>query len=86
MKFEEAIECMKSGERIKRGHWKKAHLFMEKGRVKMRLGFQKPWHYNFRNTDIMANDWLIDTNHMFVDDDTDSQCKPLTGYLTFDRQ
>ncbi len=82
MEFEEAIECLKKGERIKRASWKKAYLKLDNKRVKMFIGFRKPWGYQFRNDDILATDWAIDTNNMFVDED-DALLKPLSGVLSF---
>lgn len=81
MKFEEALECLKKGERIKKAHWKTAYLKMVDKKVKMHLGFRKPWYYRFSQYDILSDDWLISTSHMFVDDD--DMLKPLTGNLRF---
>lgn len=84
MDFEQAIACMKQGERIKRAGWKCAYLKIENKKVKMCMGFRKPWFYQFRNHDIFANDWLIDTSLDFVDDeDNHPYFKPLTGKLNF---
>jgi hypothetical protein len=84
MEFEAAIKCLKEGERIKRSHWKAAYLKIENKRVKMCMGFRKPWYYTFRNDDIFATDWVIDTNHMFVDEaEQYNGMKPLTGKLNF---
>ncbi len=84
MDFEEAIKQLKLGERIKRSHWRAAYLKVENKRIKMCMGFRKPWHYQFRNEDIFAMDWAIDTSHMFVDDQEDyAKLKPLTGNLKF---
>jgi len=82
MDFETAVSCLKSGERIKRGKWRCAYLKLENKRVKMAIGFRKPWHYAFRNEDIFATDWLIHADEMFIDEDTNG-LKPLTGNLTF---
>jgi len=78
MDFEDAIKCLKQGERIKRSHWRAAYLKIENKRVKMCMGFRKPWHYQFRNEDIFATDWAIDTSLMFVDEKEDYKgLKPL---------
>lgn len=82
LKFEDAISWMKRGEMIKRSHWKSAYVFIDKGKVKMRMGTRKPWHYNFRNDDINATDWLIKPMDAYMDDDMMGM-KPLTGHLSY---
>lgn len=85
MTFEEAVAWMKRGERIKRAHWRSAYLFLENDKVKMSMGFRRPWHYNFKNHDITATDWLIHADKSFDDDDEKySEPKPLTGKLKYD--
>ena len=85
MNFEEAVSWLKRGERIKRGHWKSAYLIIQNGKIKMRMGFRKPWHYTFLNHDITATDWLIKTDHQYDDDDEKMDgLKPLTGKLSYE--
>ena len=78
MEFEEAIRCLKKGERIKRSHWRSAYLMVENKRIKMCMRFRKPWAFVFKDYDIFATDWLIDTSLMYVDDDNEyANLKPL---------
>lgn len=78
MEFEEAIKWLKKGERIKRAHWKTAYLKVDQKRIKMCMRYRKSWSYVFKDYDIFASDWLIDTSLMFVDDDNETaNLKPL---------
>lgn len=85
MNFEDAVACMKRGKGIKRKHWKSAYLMIDQGKVKMRMGFRKPWYYQFKNHDIIATDWLIAINHAYEDDEYSdiNNLKPLSGRLSF---
>ena len=77
MEFEEAVKWLKKGERIKRSSWKVAYLKIDNKRVKMCMAFRKPWPYIFKDYDIFASDWVIDTNLMFVDDEKYANLKEL---------
>lgn len=81
MNFEMAMKCLKSGERIKRKKWKLAYLRLVNGKLKMQMGFRKPWFYQLTNIDIMADDWLIHVDASAIDDF--AELKPLTGRLNF---
>lgn len=70
MTFEKAIEQMKLGEKIKRSHWRKCFIFMDRKNEKLKMsyqGWEKSWHYSPKNHDLFATDWLIDTNRMYED-------------------
>lgn len=70
MTFEKAMECLRMGEKIKRSHWRKCFLFMDKERQKLKMsyhGWTKSWHYQPRNPDLFAHDWLIDANKRYED-------------------
>lgn len=69
MEFEEALSRLKKGERIKRSHWKSSYLIIEDKRIKMKMGFRKPWHYQITNIDIFATDWKISVAHLFYEDE-----------------
>ena len=68
MEFENAIKLLKKGERIKRSHWRSAYLEIIQNRVKMRMGYRKPWGYIFKDNDIFATDWVISTKFDYEDD------------------
>ena len=73
MTFEEAITCLKNGERIKRSNWKSSYLCIIQKRIKMRQGFRKPWCYTFKDFDIFADDWKISVAHLFYEDEEENK-------------